>query len=365
MASPSAVEAQDAPLCGVLVLTSNAHAVGRLAARCSTFSCALGNPFVEEMTKLLKHRGSTGAASSNALLFACENDHDAIERLTTNLEGSAKVVPCLVDRICVERKIVATQDRATVAEQGKKGVEKNAQEEEANEVLALKSHPDKMFKISVLAEPFAGSIVLMNYRSAPCRTIPLAGPSVLDVKTKAEGEYFKERKLLLVNGTHTTLAFITLCASATTLPPASFPLLTWKTCTEAQRQVLWAFMVARCLVILWHHDAATIMRANGLPSKTAVVHSLLAYARESAERTETITDSTGRILGGGIVNRYRTRLYNVQELLTQGRGGFAGSLEQVLLREAHLTYEEMLESVSSLVAAASRFATPCTRLPIM
>eukprot|EP00920_Eleutheroschizon_duboscqi_P008477 GHVT01019582.1.p1 GENE.GHVT01019582.1~~GHVT01019582.1.p1 ORF type:complete len:108 (+),score=14.08 GHVT01019582.1:170-493(+) len=65
--------------------------------------------------------------------------------------------------------------------------------------------------------------------------------------------------------------------------------------------------VGRWFSVASLHGLRCAQRANGLPSKTAVVHSLLAYARESAERTETITDSTGRILGGGIVNRPAAR----------------------------------------------------------
>jgi hypothetical protein len=39
-------------------------------------------------------------------LFACENDHNAVEQLDARLKGRVEVVPCMVDRICSGREIV-------------------------------------------------------------------------------------------------------------------------------------------------------------------------------------------------------------------------------------------------------------------
>ena len=42
---------------------------------------------------------------------------------------------------------------------------------------------------------------------------------------------------------------------------------------------------------------------------------LLGYARRTLNRFATISDTTGRILSGGVTNRYQTRLQPVDKFL--------------------------------------------------
>ena len=40
------------------------------------------------------------------MLFAAENDHNAVEKLAELLEGKVQVISCMVDRICSTREVV-------------------------------------------------------------------------------------------------------------------------------------------------------------------------------------------------------------------------------------------------------------------
>lgn len=42
------------------------------------------------------------------VLYACENDHKAVEQLKELVAGKVSVVPCMVDRICSSRSIEAS-----------------------------------------------------------------------------------------------------------------------------------------------------------------------------------------------------------------------------------------------------------------
>lgn len=45
--------------------------------------------------------------TDQAFLYACENDHAAVEKLKEELKHKVTVLPCMVDRICATRRIFA------------------------------------------------------------------------------------------------------------------------------------------------------------------------------------------------------------------------------------------------------------------
>lgn len=47
--------------------------------------------------------------------------------------------------------------------------------------------------------------------------------------------------------------------------------------------------------------------ANDIPA-VQVCETLIAYARSSLKRFDTVEDTTGRVLAGGVANRWNTRL---------------------------------------------------------
>ncbi|CAM9893837.1 unnamed protein product, partial [Choristocarpus tenellus] len=48
--------------------------------------------------------------------------------------------------------------------------------------------------------------------------------------------------------------------------------------------------------------------AHGVETEEEVFECLLAYARQTLNRFSSIVDSTSRVLGGGVGNRWVTRL---------------------------------------------------------
>jgi hypothetical protein len=62
---------------------------------------------------------------------------------------------------------------------------------------------------------------------------------------RLQANYFCRRKFLLVNGTHTTLAFMTLCMKQPhSDEPGDFPLIDWdvKSCGQKYYDEIWAWV---------------------------------------------------------------------------------------------------------------------------
>jgi hypothetical protein len=116
---------------------------------------------------------------SRQVLYACENDHSAVEELAALLHSRVEVVPCMVDRICSDRSI-------------------------------------KRSAITVVTEPYEGSIIPLTPSERLCAVDedcrePLGGKSVFYPRTQAMADYRYQRKIFFVNHMHTTLALMTLC----------------------------------------------------------------------------------------------------------------------------------------------------------
>ena len=94
---------------GNLVLSDDDATLAALVAQATTLSCSLGPSLGPVMTKLLKH------TSHKPILYACENDHDAVAALTQALEGKATVVDCVVDRVSTDRAVTADGVAVTAA----------------------------------------------------------------------------------------------------------------------------------------------------------------------------------------------------------------------------------------------------------
>lgn len=106
---------------------------------------------------------------------------------------------------------------------------------------------------------------------------------------------------------------------------------------EAQKE-LRAWAVARCLVLLHSHELDVIkvqglqpknwnnvprvalvcpssQVAHGAKTDDEVVGQLWNYAEKTIKRFGTVKDNTKRVLGGGVANRYETRLKDVLETI--------------------------------------------------
>lgn len=133
-----------------------------------------------------------------------------------------------------------------------------------------------------------------------------------------QAQYFCRRKFLMVNGTHTTLAFMTLVLRSGPEGPkggpiGDFPLIDWDPQNAGPKyyQEIWAWVsschstlahpdgqaaepaltvvggwvvlqaVARLLIILWEHELPVLKHAHGVSEEAELCDVLLHYAKET------------------------------------------------------------------------------------
>lgn len=333
-----------------LVLTKENSFLLSFASMAKSMSCSLGPALRTGLVPLLSQLKDK-PVEEQVLLYACENDHAAVEKLKEELKEKVLVLPCMVDRICASRAI----------------------------------HSDR---IEIAAEPYEGEMVVLD-RPGNAPRPPFEGPNVHAPKLKAAAHYLCQRKIGLVNGMHTTLAFLTACNKTDELmdalkgaskprtggrdswgglqkaneAPSSEPLL------AALRQVpllkesdmdaqdvrtMWAWLAARCLHVLWEHDKEVIKRTHNISTDEEVVEMLLSYGKKTLARFSTVDDTAGRVLGGGVVNRFHTRLLTIYTFLEQHIFGSV-PLASNLLKHASISAFEMIDAVRRLVDQARIF----------
>jgi hypothetical protein len=218
---------------------------------------------------------------------------------------------------------------------------------------------------------------------------PFAGDNVRFPASSAEAHFLHRRKILTVNGTHTTLAFLTLATNEppphTGLPQGDYELLRAvprdkkpddlsneeaeeeELKIEETYRMVWAWAVARQLLLLFESSAEVARAALncGRPtaeeSDIALADTLLEGARVAIHRLGKGGDMTKRILGGGVVNRFETRLKPIATFVDPTGGSAAqskwirGSLPKLIVRRAKLTETSMRLLVLGLVTDAERF----------
>lgn len=248
-------------------------------------------------------------------VYCCENDHGMVEALGEKLEGKTTVVTCMVDRICTGRD-----------------VEKNM--------------------IYVTAEPYQGEIVILN----PPKGAPLpafSGPNVNVPGSQAAADYFCRRKIGIVNGMHTTLAFISLLQECKGDTAEDVELLAPEKASKEQQEMIHDFMVARLLLILYEHDIDVIKHAHHVDTEEEAAKVLLDYGESTLKRYNTIKDRTSRVLGGGVANRWSTRLCNVKRYLDSHP--HLGGVEAKLMKLAGTKESRMRSNIDKLVKDSEKF----------
>ena len=264
-----------------LVFGSSLDELGELLSRATSFSCSIGGAMESVLLPLLSSLPECGDETETPLLFACENDHAAVESLQAKLAGRVDVVSCMVDRVC------------TGCEVSGEGVD-------------------------VIAEPWRGSIVVLDpklHGDDNSVRLPFC-PSVVTVPgCEREAEYLCERKLSLVNGMHTVLAFMTLDAlfSASHAEGKEHVLLKYSDMDRDAQRTCEAWRAARVARLLDDFGTDNIMRWHGLASREEVWELLLTHADHVLEeRFSQVDDLVSRVLGGGVRERWGGRLEPVQ-----------------------------------------------------
>lgn len=399
---------------GLLVLSEEAALLDELARRATSLSCSLGPALVGGMAPLLAALARRVHSAGSLKLYAGENDHDAVDKFALTEAVTAaglKVLPLLVDRVCTDRTI--SEDGVDTAAEpwgGEIVVMTSAAESEGSSPNSS-AHAGESFSSAPASQrmasfiessfptkaeynswagqqrsPSADAGLVANDRSWLMALPPFAGASVRWPSSAAEAHFLHRRKILTVNGTHTTLAFLALAFHEppphTGLPLGSHPLpralpsaadsaldISDAAADEAlqveeNERMVWAWVVARQLLLLFESStevacaALGCQRATEEESHAALADALLSGARVSVERLGTGGDTTARVLGGGVVNRYNTRLKPIASFLEGQTGSkyVGGKLPRLLLRRAKLTETAMRLAVLGLARDAERFA---------
>eukprot|EP00930_Biecheleria_cincta_P073019 TRINITY_DN60358_c0_g1_i1.p1 TRINITY_DN60358_c0_g1~~TRINITY_DN60358_c0_g1_i1.p1 ORF type:complete len:1024 (-),score=172.60 TRINITY_DN60358_c0_g1_i1:119-3190(-) len=337
---------------GILVLSADPVIMRELVMRATSYSMAVGGNFMERafdpLARALKQVNAERNPTILPQLYCCENDHDSVNDLRSKLTGCVDVLPVLVDRVCSSVEFLG----------------------------------DSM--IDVRTESFDGDVVIPPNTSFSTIPVPFAGTNVHEPSTELGASFLHRKKLLTVNGTHTTLAFLTLVDKEpdTIGPPkSSHELLAFDAfeavmCSEIDSvgRDCWVWLVARLLMLLteyneeivrhtvaknttfgrlrWHEVAATMSDAG------AVLEGLLHEARTALQRLSGGGDETARVLGGGIDNRFATRLASVAEYF-RACDSFT-PLQVGLLEAANVSEVELRSRLERVVRESSRFVTDAT-----
>ena len=273
---------------GLLLLTLDDASLDNLAACATSVSSSLGPALQKGLEPLVAALGRADPArlgGGTLRLYAAENDHAAVEKLGARDEYRAlRLLPLLVDRVCTACDVSESE-------------------------------------VATRAEPWQGEIVLMTPPDTTPRPRtglrlvlarpPFAGPTIRLPESDAEAHFLHRRKILTVNGTHTTLAFLTLALHEppphTGLPAGDYELLRAVLDgggdgdggdedddellrVEETQRMAWSWCVARQLLLLFEFPSEVARAALGCPldegeaSDRALADALLAGARVGGGR---------------------------------------------------------------------------------
>mmetsp|Transcript_32858 Transcript_32858/g.55784 ORF Transcript_32858/g.55784 Transcript_32858/m.55784 type:complete len:507 (-) Transcript_32858:216-1736(-) len=363
---------------GPFFIASTGKALLEVVRRATSFSCSL-NKGLDGIKVIL---GRLPKRNNPPKLYACENDHAAVENLARELDGRVTVLPCMVDRICSQRIINRDGNIEIKAEPwkgqivvlppllGKEEVETPVTRIDRASTIetTTESEESDSRRNPLLAsdtETFTSDFE-SEESNAAMDVLPFGGPTIVTTSTADQAEYYARRKILLVNGTHTTLAFLTLLRfskehrmSFESMDlPGSFKLLDYAQANAETQRIVWAWLVARCYIISKEFHIDTLKSAHNTTSEDDAYDALIDYAWTTLQRFSHVPDTTGRVLSGGVLKRYDGRLKNVLDVLN-GLDSKAMTSSTVLAAASRgngdrptLTLEFIYEAVKSLVAEA-------------
>jgi len=261
-----------------LIFGSGADELGAVVSRATSFSCSLGSAMGGVLVPLLSTLPVVDV-EKQPHLFCCENDHDAVLRLKEELVGRVFVIDCMVDRVCTGR---------TISSEG----------------------------VDVAAEPWRGSIVVLepNLKGR----LPFSSSVATAPRSQREAEYLSERKFSLVNGMHTVLAFMTLDELFLDDgdPSREYILRKYTKMPRDAQRMCEAWRTARVAQLLEEYGTEALMEWHDVSTREEAWDVLLSYADNVlVERFSLTDDVVSRVLGGGVANRWLTRLRPTDEWL--------------------------------------------------
>eukprot|EP01054_Gregarina_sp_Poly1_P004899 Gregarina_sp_Poly_1__4898@NODE_25_length_19863_cov_179_262730_g23_i0_p4_GENE_NODE_25_length_19863_cov_179_262730_g23_i0NODE_25_length_19863_cov_179_262730_g23_i0_p4_ORF_typecomplete_len566_score70_62Mannitol_dh_C/PF08125_13/0_00064Mannitol_dh_C/PF08125_13/45Peptidase_M18/PF02127_15/0_043_NODE_25_length_19863_cov_179_262730_g23_i02211699 len=307
---------------GWIILTNSPLTRRVVLEQATTLSTSVGTTALSAVGDILL-ASLSNRTDKLPVLFACENDHNAVAKLAQQMGSKIRIVPCMVDRIC----------------------------------SSLKSQRDASGKRMVLVETetYSGDLVVLQSFDG---RLPFGGKEVKCPSLEIQAHYFADRKFLLVNGGHTTLAFLTMIrlhdGDKNFVPPGADPLLDWNTCNMNERLLFWSFTVARLLLLLWQYDVEVLKDAHQVATDDELADALLDYAKQTLARFSAIPDTTDRILGGGVDNRFHGRLRNLEDFIDLQFDGLNNSSRK-LLEKCNCRLTSLIAHIHALVSKAEQF----------
>lgn len=262
------------------VVVADVAAWGKILAAAESLSTAVGGDVLPAIAPVLRDAIPEG---KKVPTYGLENDHRQVRALAKTLGSRALVCPCLVDRVC--STLTVDDDVAAVG-----------------------------------VEDFQGLIMPLHSLDAP---FPFGGPAVRIAGSEAAAQFVYHRKLLLVNGLHTALAFSTLAEAAEDEREPSdlalVPLAPVSALSEERAAKLRTWAVALALQLLLDHPADVVHEALGVESPAEVAGALMAYIDATFARlsASAASDTVGRVLHAGVLARFDERLKRVSDRLTR------------------------------------------------
>eukprot|EP00187_Rhodella_violacea_P016308 CAMPEP_0184719728 /NCGR_PEP_ID=MMETSP0314-20130426/9355_1 /TAXON_ID=38298 /ORGANISM="Rhodella maculata, Strain CCMP 736" /LENGTH=773 /DNA_ID=CAMNT_0027183655 /DNA_START=78 /DNA_END=2399 /DNA_ORIENTATION=+ len=323
----------------MLIITKDDELKGLVAKRATSASTALG-PFLEvALTSFLKVGGLMEKETDQGIIvYGCENDHKMVETLAEKLKMYCRLVPVLVDRICSDRKI------------GRNTISIEAESYEGEIIVKMPGDDDADGEDDFDAKD-----------DSPWD----AADNVTVVDRTDMWAFFRQKKILTVNGLHTTLAFLTLDTYERPdhmgLPKGDHKLITYATATDEQKRIISSWVIARVLMIMDEFPLELIFDAlrddqkkDDVDVEEFCVEKLANYAFTARDRISKMDDTTSRILSGGVVNRFNTRLVGVNEFL-QAKAELT-SADRKALKYMKGDEKMIRDDVADLCERAGRFA---------
>ena len=162
--------------------------------------------------------------------------------------------------------------------------------------------------VDVQAEPWRGSIVVLE-PSLGAR-VPFCSKVATVPSSQREADYLSERKFSLVNGMHTVVAFLTLQQLYRRDDGGrEYILLKYDQLPRADQRMCEAWRTARVAQLISEFGSDAIMEWHGVESREAAWDVLLDFGSYVLEqRFSKVDDVVSRVLGGGVANRWLTRL---------------------------------------------------------
>ncbi|KAH8070052.1 hypothetical protein JL721_5274 [Aureococcus anophagefferens] len=197
------------------------------------------------------------------VLYCAENDHDAVAALRRR-SRAARVVDCVVDRVCTAAALGGA--------------------------------------VGVAAEPWGGSICVVE---PGLDNSPFDDRATLAASAE-HAAFLSKRKASLVNGMHTVLSFLTLQE----VGPGGATLLKYSDMRRSNQRLVEAWRTVRVAELLEEFGADRVNAWGPGPGPPVRAWcALLDFADEVlVERFSKVDDRVKRVLGGGVEDRFETRL---------------------------------------------------------